>query len=180
MTVIGAGHVGSELIRLLVAAGAEVRATDVDPGRQQLCAELGAGWVEPVAALLEPTDVLAPCALGGLIDDRSAAAIDCAVVCGAANNVLACDGIAWQLHKRGITYAPDFVANAGGLISVGAELLGGSHDAALERASGIEGAVARVLERADASGTSPLAAARAIAEERLAAGPQRAHAKLAG
>jgi leucine dehydrogenase len=184
VTVIGAGHVGSELIRLLVARGAEVQATDVRADLRERVELLGARWIEPGAALLAPCDVLAPCALGGLIDERVAESLRCEIVCGAANNVLALDAAADVLARRGIVYAPDFVANAGGLISVAAELAGTSHEEALAAARGIEDAVTRVLAIADADGMNPLVAARHLAELRLRAAPAAARAtgpaRLAG
>jgi leucine dehydrogenase len=180
--VIGAGHVGSELIRLLAADGAEVQATDVRADLRGQVEMLGARWIEPGDALLAPADVLAPCALGGLVDEGVARALRCEILCGAANNVLTDDRVADILARRGILYAPDFVANAGGLISVAAELAGTSHAEALEAARGIEQAVARVLEIADADGLNPLVAARHVAELRLGTAPSRARrpARLAG
>jgi leucine dehydrogenase len=180
VTVIGVGHVGSELARLLVRAGARVTATDIDPDRRAVVESLGARWIEPEAALTATTDVLAPCALGGILDEATVGRLRCAVVCGAANNVLTGDAAAMLLANRGIVYVPDFIANAGGLISVSAELYGGGHDRTLELARGIEGTVAGVLDRAAAAGTTPLAAALALAEERLAAAHRREPAKLAG
>jgi leucine dehydrogenase len=181
-TVIGAGHVGSELIRLLVDAGAEVLATDVRDDLRGRVEAAGGRWLEPGDALLAPADVLAPCALGGLIDEGAAGRLRCEIVCGAANNVLTSDAVAETLARRGIVYAPDFVANAGGLISVAAELAGTSHAEALAAARGIEDAVARVLEIAEADGLNPLVAAREVAERRLGSvsAPQRGTAKLAG
>ena len=96
-----------------------------------------------------------------------------------SNNILTADAVAEVLARRGIVYAPDFVANAGGLISVGAELSGTSREDALEAAEGIEGALARVLEIAEADGLNPLAAARRLAEGRLGGVPVRP-ARLAG
>lgn len=179
VTVIGAGHVGSELVRLLVAEGAAVSATDVRGDVRAEVERLGARWIEPGDALLAPTDVLAPCALGGLVDEEVAERLRCAILCGAANNILTADAVAEVLARRGIVYAPDFVANAGGLISVGAELSGTSREDALEAAEGIEGALARVLEIAEADGLNPLAAARRLAEGRLGGVPVRP-ARLAG
>lgn len=180
VTVIGVGHVGSELIRLLVAEGATVRASDLYPALRSRVLDLGAEWLEPAEALHAPADVLAPCALGGLVDERTAATISCRILCGAANNVLASDEAAGVLAEREIVYAPDFIANAGGLISVAAELQGGSHERALETAAGIEATVAAILDRAEAEGTTPLAAARAAALERLGRSPARPPARLAG
>ena len=63
--------------------------------------------------------------------------------------------------RRGILYAPDFIANAGGLISVYGELRGLAHERALELADGIEGSMLRILEAGSAESATPLEAARA-------------------
>ena len=69
-------------------------------------------WTTPEEALLADVDVLAPCALGGVLDESTVPALRARIVCGAANNQLAHDALAEDLARRGILYAPDFVANA--------------------------------------------------------------------
>lgn len=165
--VIGLGHVGHELARLLHAEGAILVATDIDPARRADAERLGVRWVHPNAAIAVPCDVLAPCALGGAIGPAEADAVRAAVVCGAANNVLTGDSVAELLAARGVLYAPDFVANAGGLISVYGELRRLPHELALELAEGIERAIGEVLRAARAEGTLPLEAAKGLARERL-------------
>ncbi len=117
--------------------------------------------------MLAECDVLAPCALGGAISAENATALRCAVVCGSANNQLADESLAEVLAEHGILYAPDFIANAGGLIHVYREIKGYSEERALALVEGIEGAVEKVLELAAQRGVSPLAAARDRARERL-------------
>lgn len=167
--VIGIGHVGSELAAMLVSDGAELVAADLDPSRSALADGLGARPIEPADALSEPCDVLAPCALGGVVDADSVERLRCSILCGAANNVLADDALAGRLAERGILYAPDFVVNAGGLISVYGELLGLDHDRALELAAGIEETTASILAAAAARDITPLAAARERSRSRLVA-----------
>lgn len=167
--LIGAGHVGSHLARLLTAEGAELVLSDLDDSCRALAAELGAGWADPADSLAVPCHVLAPCALGGVVDARTAEELRCEIVCGAANNILADDSAAETLHDHDILYAPDFVANAGGLISVYAELHALPRDEVLTLADGIEAAIGDILESAAERGGTPLAAARRIAEERLSA-----------
>jgi leucine dehydrogenase len=167
--LIGAGHVGSNLAGLLALEGAELVLSDVDDSRRALAAELKAGWVAPAESLVEPCDVLAPCALGGVIGTSNVDELRCDIVCGAANNILADDSAAEALHARGILYAPDFVANAGGLISVYAELHGLPREEVLELADGIAASIADILETAESGEETPLAAARRIAEGRLVA-----------
>ncbi|MBS1844367.1 MAG: Glu/Leu/Phe/Val dehydrogenase [Actinobacteria bacterium] len=165
--VVGAGHVGGRLARLLAGGGAEVTLTDVDRSRRALAEELGARWVEPGDAILAECDVLAPCALGGVIDAATVERLRCAIVCGAANNVLADEALAADLTRRGIVYAPDFIANSGGLISVYAELHQLDRDAVTGLVDHIGSVVLEVLGAADRRGTTPLAEAQALALERL-------------
>jgi leucine dehydrogenase len=169
--VVGAGHVGEHLARMLTADGAQVIVSDIDEGKLSLAGELdGATWMAPEDALLADVDVLAPCALGGVIDEAGVPALRARIVCGAANNQLAHDALAVDLARRGILYAPDFVANAGGLVLVDAELAGAGPAGARDAIRGIEGVVERILDVAEERGSTPLAAAYEIAQERLAAG----------
>jgi leucine dehydrogenase len=167
VSVIGLGHVGARLARRLATAGCELIVSDIAPGKRELATALGAAWVDPVEATVAECDVLAPCALGGAISADSVARIRASIVCGSANNQLADESLAARLADRGVLYAPDFIANAGGLISVYRDLKGYSRERALELAEGIEVTLARVFELADARGTTPLAAARELARERL-------------
>jgi len=169
VSVVGLGRVGGKLARLLADAGADLIVSDVDDGRRALADELGARWTDPDAALLAEVDVVAPCALGGVLDDDSVPALHCRVIAGAANNQLAADAIAVQLAERGIVWAPDFVANAGGIINIAVELEG-TYDA--ERAEAnvrrIADTTREIFDHAESSGATPLAAAMEIARRRLA------------
>ncbi|MDX6581729.1 MAG: leucine dehydrogenase [Solirubrobacterales bacterium] len=165
--VIGLGHVGAGLARRLADAGCEVIVSDIDPGKRALTDALGATWREPGEAMLTECDVLVPCALGGAITADNVDSLRCEVVCGSANNQLAADSLAEALAERGILYAPDFIANAGGLIHVFMELKGYSEEHAVELAEGIEETLGRVFAVAAQLGSTPLAAARELADRRL-------------
>lgn len=168
--VVGIGHVGLSLARRLSAGGAELLLSDVDPRLRAASEELAAEWVEPEDAALAECDVLAPCALGGFVDTESVERLRCSVLCGAANNVLADDALAERLLERRIDYAPDFIVNSGGLIHVCAELRGHPEARVDELVDSIGATIARVLDEADQTGTTPLSAALELAEARLAAG----------
>ena len=170
VAVIGLGHVGGALARALAAAGARLVVADIAPGRRALAEELGAEWSEPGAALRADVDIVAPCALGGVLDDESVPALRCRAVAGAANNQLASDALAAVLHARGILWVPDFVANAGGIINIAVELEPAGYDAgrAHQRVRAVGDTVRAVLDLADAERTTPLAAAQALARARLA------------
>jgi len=173
VAVLGLGRVGGHLARLLAAAGAELVVADIDPAREALARELGAAWVTPDAALRAEADVLAPCALGGILTDETVAELRCRAVVGPANNQLANPSVADRLAERGILFAPDFVVSAGGIVNIAVELEPGGY--AAERAEpavrAIGETMGRVLDDAGARGTTPLAAATALADERLSPGP---------
>jgi leucine dehydrogenase len=168
VAVVGCGRVGEALARRLAAAGADLLLTDIDPAKRALAGELPrARWMDPASALFAEADVLAPCALGGLVSEAEVPRLRCAIVCGAANNPLAHDGIADALAARGVLYAPDFIVNAGGVINVSMELGVYDRELALRRVEGIEDTTAAILAGATAAGTTPLATARALATRRL-------------
>jgi leucine dehydrogenase len=169
--VIGLGHVGGELAWRLKASGAELVVSDIDSRRQETAEQLGATWVDPEGATLSKCDVLAPCALGGAVDESNADLLRCQILCGAANNQLATESLAERLQQRGIVYAPDFIANAGGLIHVYAELRGHEDETVEELVDSIGDTVERVLAEAEEDGTTPLEAARGLARRRLQAFP---------
>jgi leucine dehydrogenase len=167
VAVIGLGHVGSRLAERLSSDGAELAVSDIDPGKREIAEALGATWLDVADAVTAECELLAPCALGGAIDRDNVERLRCEIVCGAANNVLAERSLAASLADRGILYAPDFIANAGGLINVYSEV----HSLEGERldglVDGIGEALGRVFREAEARSVTPLAAARALAEERL-------------
>ena len=130
--VVGLGHVGAGLARRLADGGCELLVTDIDPGKRALAEVLGATWRR--ARLTRPLaecDVLAPCALGGAID-ADQRRVSCAARSSAGRPTTSSPTTRspGSLAERGILYAPDFVANAGGLIHVFMELEGYSEERA--------------------------------------------------
>lgn len=168
IVIVGVGHVGGGLAELLAAHGCELILSDVDPAKRPLAGRLGASWVDPAEALARECDLLAPCALGGALTAETLGELGCEVVCGAANNQLANDSLAGQLASRGILYAPDFIANAGGLINVYREIRGYGSDRAMELVLGIEDTMGLVLATARSRDITPLDAAKELAAQRLA------------
>jgi leucine dehydrogenase len=169
IAVIGLGNVGGSLARSLAAEGAQLVLADVAADKRALADELGAQWADPDAALRADVDVVAPCALGGVLDDVTVPELRCRAICGAANNQLASDAIAAKLQARGIVWTPDFVANAGGIINIAVEFEpeGYSADRARARVAAIGDTARTVFEMADAAGSTPLAAAQELARRRL-------------
>ena len=120
-------------------------------------------------------DVLAPCALGGVINDQTVSKLACAIVAGAANNQLLEDRHGTALHARGILYAPDYVINAGGLINIAQELQPGGYDRerALTQVETIGRTLTEVFERSAQDGVPTHELADRIARERIAAARRR-------
>ncbi len=174
VAIIGLGSVGRGLARRLAALGARLELCDIEPAKRAVADELGATWLaDPARAHAAAVDVLAPCALGGLLDSGRSEELRCRIVCGAANNQLDDDDLAARLAERGILYAPDFIVNAGGLINVALELTGYDVGLATRRADDIEAVLDRVLATAREAGVTPLSAAKALAARRLALTPPR-------
>lgn len=177
VAVQGTGHVGAELCRHLADAGAKLVIADPDPVRRdRLRAILDARVVGVDEIATVEADIFAPCALGGALTRDTVAALKARLVCGAANNQLATPDIANLLHERGVTYVPDYVANAGGIISVSAEYLGEGPTEVADRVAAIAPRVAALLERAAREARSPALVADEMAEEVIADAQRRAAA----
>jgi leucine dehydrogenase len=168
LLVQGLGAVGGRVAELAAEAGADLLVTDLDPERCAAAAARGARVVPAAEVTRTPCDVLVPCATGGLIDARVARTLPCAVVAGAANNQLADESVADLLARQGVLWAPDFVANAGGIINISVEFEPGGYDPRLarERVRGV-GDTLRSIYDAAAGGITPLAAAMELARANL-------------
>jgi valine dehydrogenase (NAD+) len=168
--VEGVGKVGARLADHLAEAGADLVVCDVNPQAIERVTAKHAGVTvvtdrrELIASQL---DVLAPCALGGTLDDEAVQALTAKVVCGGANNQLAHPGIEKILADRGILYAPDYLVNSGGVIQVADELEGFNFDRAKARAEKIFDTTRQIFTLADEEGVPPVAAADRLAERRI-------------
>jgi leucine dehydrogenase len=170
VAIQGLGSVGFYLASYLKDEGARIFGADIDPeatvrAREELGVE-----IVPTGEILEvDCDVVAPCALGAVLNERSIPRLRCRIVAGGANNQLADearDGSA--LHERGILYAPDYVINAGGLINVYNELIGYKRETAMRMARGLYANTMRVFEMARTESIPSFQAAGRVAEERIA------------
>lgn len=174
--IAGVGKVGRILAGHLVEDGAQVVVTDVNADAVAALQQTHPGIesVSDVAALVRSElDVYAPCALGGALDDDTVEALTARIVCGGANNQLVTEGpggTADRLVARGITYCPDFLVNAGGVIQVSDELNGFDFERAKRGATAIFEHTLEVLRTADERGESPADSADHVAEQRMAAG----------
>ena len=166
----GCGHVGYKICGHLHEAGARLIVTDIDKERiKKVVDDFGATAVAPDEIYGVEAHVFAPCALGGVINDKSLGRLKFDIVAGAANNQLAGDRHGDALNERGVIYAPDYVINGGGLINVNAELEGWDLDGAQKKTAEIYDTVLQLLEISRDEGIPTYQAARRLAERRIAA-----------
>ncbi|MEO5589794.1 MAG: Glu/Leu/Phe/Val dehydrogenase [Gemmatimonadaceae bacterium] len=170
VTLQGCGNVGRHLATELHEAGARLIVSDIDPERAaRVAAETGATVVEGDEIYSSDADIFAPCALGGIINDTTLPMLKVEIVAGGANNQLLERRHGSMLEEQGIQYAPDFVANAGGVINVFGEVAGWDSERSLRKADEIYDTIISVYEIAAADGIPSYQAADRLAERRLAA-----------
>jgi leucine dehydrogenase len=170
VAVQGLGHVGHHLCRLLHEDGANLIVADLHPDAvERAVREFGAKPVEPDEILSMPCDILAPCALGAVVNDETLPNFRCSIIAGSANNILAESRHGEALAERGILYAPDYVINAGGLINVADELEGYNKERATKRVMRIYDSIKKIIAIAKRDGVPTYAAADTMALERIAA-----------
>ncbi len=168
VTIQGCGHVGYYLAKELHAAGARLIVSDIDPDKvKMVVADTKATAVAPDAIYAQKADIFAPCALGGIINDTTIPQLKVAIISGGANNVLLEERHGDVLEAKGILYAPDYVANAGGVINVYSELAGWDSVRSLRKADEIYDTVLGVFEIARQEGIPTYRAADRLAERRL-------------
>jgi len=172
VAVQGLGATGYKLAKLLVAAGAKVVGTDVSAAAvDRAVSELGIAALPADADLFShECDILAPCALGGVLTADVISKLQCRIVCGTSNNILGDpDEDGALLKGRGVLYAPDFVANAGGLLRL-AGLYIGLTEAQIDRKVADIEETTRIVLRDGESASSTHAAAIAYAKRQIDAG----------
>jgi leucine dehydrogenase len=168
IAVQGLGNVGSNLVRFLVEEGAQVIVSDIDQEKVKLYADkYKISTSHPDEILFAPCDILAPCALGAVVNDKTIDRIQAKVVAGGANNQLAEARHGDMLKQKGILYAPDYVINAGGLMNVFVELEGYSQERAHEKTKKVFDNCWKVFEIAKKENIGTHLAADRLAEERI-------------
>ena len=169
VAIQGLGGVGQHLCGLLAAEGAELFVADVQPSAVQRAHEQFKAHPVPVQEVLAlDVDVLSPCALGAVLNSKSIPKLRARIVAGAANNQLAQDGDGAALQAASILYAPDYVINAGGIISVSREYQGGASEAqVIADIQAIPARLTEIFERARRENRPTNQVADQMARERL-------------
>jgi len=168
VAIQGCGHVGYFLAGELVRAGAKLVVTDVDAAKvKRVVEECGASAVAPEEIYSAPADIFAPCALGGVLNDQTIPQLKATLVVGGANNQLLEPRHGDLLEQRGIVYAPDYAANAGGVINGGCrEMLGWDVEKTLAKTDAIYDTLLKIFAFAEREKIPTYQAADRLAEER--------------
>jgi leucine dehydrogenase len=171
VAVQGVGHVGVRLCRLLHEAGAELFVSDVNRDNlKAISAEMPVTVLPPAELLFADVDVLAPCALGNILTSVTIPKIRASIIAGAANNQLATVEDGKRLAERNILYAPDYVINAGGIISVAGEYYGECSEEQVRADVGrIKDRLQKIFDEAKASGRPTNEIADELARKLVAA-----------
>src|SRR5215210_4157340 len=168
VAVQGLGHVGYHLCGLLHGERANLIVCDINQKAvERALGEFGAKQVGADEILSIPCDILAPCALGAVVNDISLPNLRCSIIAGSANNVLLEPRHGEALAERGLLYAPDYVINAGGLINVADELEGYNEKRATKRVMRIYDSMKSILAIAKRDGVPTHVAADTLALERI-------------
>jgi leucine dehydrogenase len=169
ISVQGLGHVGIYLVEHLSKAGAQVIVSDIKEEKVQEILKLkNVTSVDPDAIYDQEVDIYAPCALGSTVNDDTIPRLKCAIIAGAANNVLAdYDKHGKELLEKGILYAPDYAINAGGVINVYGEFEGYNEKRSYDRVNHIYDVLMEIFERSENNKIPTMDAADELAEERI-------------
>ena len=166
----GLGEVGGRLAEKLAGRGLSLIVTDTIRDRSEsVVRATGARSVMPEKIVDAECDFFSPCAAGGVVTAEVVSSLRCRAIVGAANNPLASPEVGDQLARRGILYAPDFVVNAGGLLSVLFETGELDESEVLLRVERIGADLAALLDRSEREGEAPFRVAGRVVAERLAA-----------
>lgn len=168
IAIQGLGKVGYHVARRAVEGGAQVIAADINPhvvGR--VSSQLGIEPTDPWAVLETECDVFSPCALGSVINEDTLDHLACQIVAGSANNQLEDDSYGTKLMQKGILYAPDFIASAGGLIQVADEIQGYNAERVHHQIEAIYDTLLRVFQEAEERQVSTTRVALEHVKERL-------------
>jgi leucine dehydrogenase len=162
----GAGSVATGVALHACAEGAKLSIADVDQAKAQHLADRAGGKVVPAEEILGlEADVVSPCALGAILNEGSIPQLRAPIVAGGANNQLATPEDGERLQARGILYAPDYVINAGGIISVCTEYLGdGDAHLVRERIEAIPARLEQIWQESAQTGRDPASVADAMAQ----------------
>lgn len=167
VAIQGVGETGGRLAELLKKDHCRIIASDINPAHiEALGKKIDFELVRPEEIYTVACDIFAPCALGGILNSRTIPGLLCQIVAGSANNQLQTEEDGDLLSRRGILYAPDYAANAGGVINISCEI-GQTYDEklAMRRTAAIEQTLLEIYRLADEQKRPTNLVANALAEE---------------
>lgn len=170
IAIQGLGNVGEALCELLYFNGAKLKIADINHAKAiELGRRFGAEVLDCAEILFTPCDILAPCALGGIINQDTIPSLKAKAICGSANNQLGEAADMDRLDQRGILYAPDFIVNSGGAINVTAELEVAGYDpiASRERLIDIKETLKKIFAISKEEKISTLKASEKLSHYRI-------------
>jgi len=173
IAVQGVGETGGRLAELLYKDNCRIIAADINQDHlANLRKKIDFKLVQPEEIYHIPCDIFAPCALGGILNSRTIPLLPCQIITGCANNQLLTEQDGEQIHQRGILYAPDYAANAGGVINISCEI-GQRYDKkkAMRLVASIEETLLEIYRLADKQKLPTNIIADGLAKERFQANP---------
>ena len=170
VAVQGLGSAGRGLCRLLHDDGVQLVVADIAADAVAFAVDAyGATAVDPAVIHAQDVEIFAPCAMGAVINDATLPQFRARAICGLANNQLAEHRHGLALHDRGVTYVPDFIVNAGGMIGASRVIFATpDHEASLHDVEGLYDTILQILREADSSGRTPIEVADDLARRRIA------------
>ena len=169
VAIQGVGKVGQSVLKLIYPCTKNIFITDIDSDtlKQVTTKYPLVKVVSPLEIQKQKVDIYSPCALSNCLNKKTAKELRCKIIAGGANNQLENDDIAENIHKQGILYAPDYVANAGGLISVYDEYEYGNYriKRVEERVSVVKNNMIKIIKQSKKSGNNPSVVANNFADE---------------
>lgn len=167
----GAGKIGRGVIEKIYDKAGKIYFTDVNTTViNSIRKDFPNTEFIEVNKKFEPSiDVYSPCALWGTVNESSIDDIKARIIVGGANNQLSSDSVADELFKRGVYYAPDFLVNSGGLLSVLCEYENREKKHLENVVSNIGSKLARIFEESDKRNISPNTVANEYVEKKIAA-----------
>lgn len=169
----GLGKVGAKVAEQLMTAGADLYVADINTTAIEAIQAKGKelGVAVKVVSGDEiygvEADVFVPCALGGILNDKTIEQLKVAAIVGSANNQLLDLHHGQMLKDKGILYAPDYIVNAGGLIQVADELYEPNKQRVLKQTKAIYNSLLNIYEKASANGITTVEAANLFCEQRM-------------
>jgi leucine dehydrogenase len=173
VAVQGVGETGGRLAELLCKDSCRIIAADINEDHiANLRKKIDFKLIRPEEIYHVPCDIFAPCALGGILNSQTIPLLLCQIIAGSANNQLLTEQNGEQIHQRGILYAPDYAANAGGVINISCEI-GQRYDKkkALRLVARIEDTLLEIYRQADAQKLPTNVIAAGLAKERFQVNP---------